>query len=105
MADEAGEIASNIGCCAAGGVVEVDGTDEGFNAFGKYGTVGDEVADFVLMSSVAEGIDGGERLFAQFLREEEGRNDDCEDDDDERYGGAEGWAFDFGAEPVVGPLG
>ncbi len=72
---------------------------------GERGAVGDEVADFVLMGPVAEGVDGGKRLSAQFSRKEDGGNDECEDDHDERDGGAEGWVFDFGAEPVIGALG
>ena len=99
---KAGEVASEIGGSAAGGVVDVDGAGEVFDARGERGTVGDEVGDLFLMGAGAEGVDCGECLFAEFLREEEGGDDDSQDDEEECDGGAERAVFDLGREPVVG---
>ncbi len=54
MAEEAGEISSDVGGDAAGGVVDVDGGSEVFDARGERGTVGDEAGDLFLMGAVAE---------------------------------------------------
>ena len=104
VAEKAGEIASEISGDAAKDVVDVDGVGEVLDAGGETGTIGDEVIDLLLMGSAAEGVDGAEGLFADFLREEEGGDDDREGDDDECDGGAEGAVFDLCGEPVVGAL-
>jgi len=57
------------------------------------------------VGSVAEGVDGAERLFPELLGEEECRDDDGKDDSDERYCGAEGAASDLRRQPVIGALG
>jgi hypothetical protein len=67
VAEQAGEVPSEVSGGAAGGVVDVDGTGEVFDARGEGGTIGDEGAYLLLMGAVAEGVDGGERLFAEFL--------------------------------------
>ena len=102
VAEQAGNVASEIGCGAASGVVDVDGAGEGFDARGEFRAVGDEAGDLVLVVSGAEGPDKGECLFADLLREEECRDDDRERDEDQGERGAEGRIFYFCREPVVG---
>jgi hypothetical protein len=105
VAEEAGEISSDVTGGAAGDVVDVDGAGEVFDAGGESGTIGNEAADPVLMGAVAEGVDGGECLFAEFLREEECGDDDREDDQNKGDCGAEGAVFDLRGQPVIGALG
>src|ERR1700677_4178995 len=69
VADEAGEVAANIGCGGAGSVGDVDGTGEGLDLRRERGTVGDEAADPVLMGSATDGFDECECLFAKILSE------------------------------------
>ena len=105
VAEEAGEVSSDVGGGAAGGVVDVDGGRELFDARGERGAVGDETGDFFLVGAVAEGVDGAERLLAELLGEEEGGDDEGEDDNDECDRGAEGAVFDLCGQPVVRALG
>jgi hypothetical protein len=105
VAEEAGEVSSQVSCGAAGGVVDVDGAGEVLDAIGERGTVGDEVGDLFLMSAVTEGVDCIERLFAELLGEEECGDDNGEDDEDESNGGAERAVFNLGGHPVVRALG
>jgi len=56
--------AAHVGCSGAGGVVDVDGGREGFDAVGQGGMIADVVSDHVLRIGIAEGDDGAEGLFA-----------------------------------------
>jgi hypothetical protein len=105
VAEETGEISSEVSGDAAGSVVDVDGAGEVLDAIGERGTVGDETGDLFLMGAVAEGVDCVERLFAQLLGEEERGDDDGENDEDESDGGAEGAVCNSGGQPVIGALG
>src|SRR6202011_587800 len=59
VAEETGQVSSEISGGAASGVVDVDGGCEVLDARGERGTIGDEAGDLLLMGAVAEGVDGG----------------------------------------------
>jgi hypothetical protein len=99
--EESGQVSADIGCSTAGGVVDIDGAGEGFDAGGELGTVGDEAGEPFLVGSGAKGVDGVVGLFADLLGEEEGGDNYGEGDKNERNGGAEGRIFDLCGEPVV----
>jgi len=96
--------AAYVGSGGAGGVVDVDGGGEDFDAVGERGMIADVIGEEVLRIGIAEGDDGAESLFAELLREEETGDDDGKDDENEGDGGAESAAANVPGEPVMGNL-